>query len=154
MDLTELDAPIEQVAAMPVATLMSFEQALDADADTLKRRKETFTAALVRRFNEDAKKALLAEGKDTGTVNIPASNSTTLKVTFPKKVEWDQKLLGAALNAMKPEEARHYAKVELKVDERKFTAAPPEVQQALMPARTVKVGKPTFSFKIDEAEAA
>src|SRR6185312_13602651 len=108
MDLTELDAPIEQIAALPVVRLAELEKGLDANSDLLKARKDRFAGALLRRFDADAKKALLAERKDTGTVNIPASNSTALKVTFPKKVEWDQKLLGVALNAMKPEDARHY----------------------------------------------
>lgn len=154
MDLKTLDKAVADVAALTVSQLVELETALaSADAE-LKRRKETFHATLMRRFEEMAKRRLVAEGKDTGTINIMASNSTELKVNFPKKVEWDQKLLGAALNAMKPDDARHYGKVKLEVEERKFGAAPPAVQKALLAARTVKVGKPTFSFKADDAEAA
>lgn len=154
MDLKTLDKAVADVAALTVSQLVELDALLDAETAALKRRKDTFHAVMVRLFDERAKRELTAAGKDTGTVNVMASNSTALKVNFPKKVEWDQKLLGAALNAMKPEEARHYGKVELSVEERKFGAAPPAVQAALRSARTVKVGKPTFSFAADDAEAA
>lgn len=155
MDITTLNRPVAELAELlTVPDLQTLETVLDAEKDALKRRREIFDAILVRRFGEKAKTALVASGRDTGTVNIMASNSVELKVTYPKKVEWDQKALRAALDKMKPDDARHYAKVELKVDERKYGAAPPAVQKALLPARTVSCGKPSFSFKADEAEAA
>ena len=49
---------------------------------------------------------------------------------------------------MDPDVAAHYVKAEYKVEEKKFTAAPPDIHAQLMPARTLETGKPTY--KIEE----
>ena len=65
----------------------------------------------------------------------------------PYRDEHDYDLLARMSKAM--------AKVEVKVDERKFAAATPDIQAALSDARTVKPGKATYTFKkLDEQEAA
>jgi hypothetical protein len=155
MNIATLDRPVADLASeLMAADLVTLEALIDAEKATLKRRGETFAAVMSRRFDEKAKAALLAAKKDTGTVHVEAGNGIDLTVNYPKKVEWDQKALRAAFDAMPEATARHYAKVKLEVEERKFTAAPPDVQKALLPARTVKVGKPSFSFKVTDAEAA
>ena len=98
-------------------------------------------------FLERARDALHADGKDFGTTYIIAGN-TKLKATLSKKVVWDQEKLGLALQSMPEEDARHYGKITLAVEERKYTAAPPAVRQSLEDCRTVKVG----SFSIEEVE--
>src|SRR6185312_1366653 len=97
------------------ADLIALDAALDAETAALKRRKEVFSAIVARRFEEQARAQLTASGKDTGTATL-VSNGITIKAEFKKKVEWDQAKLIAAANAMKPEDARHYLKVEMKVD--------------------------------------
>jgi len=49
---------------------------------------------------------------------------------------------------MPEEDARHYGKLTLAVDERKYTAAPPAIRNLLEPCRTVEVG----GFTIEESE--
>ena len=51
---------------------------------------------------------------------------------------------------MAPEMAFHYAKVKYEVEEKKFTAAPPDIHAELLPARTLDTGKPTYKFKETE----
>jgi len=94
-----------------------------------------------------ARDALRADGKDFGTTYIVAGNRK-MKAIVRKKVTWDQDQLNNALNAMDPNDARHYGKITLTVEERKFTAAPPAIKAALEECRTVEVG----GFFIEEVD--
>jgi len=94
-----------------------------------------------------ARDALRADGKDFGTTHIVAGNKK-LKAVVRKKVTWDQDELGKALQEMPESEARHYGKLTLAVEERKYTTAPPSIKEVLEPCRTVEVG----GFSIEEVE--
>ena len=94
-----------------------------------------------------ARDALRADGKDFGTTYIVAGNRK-LKAVVRKKVTWDQDELGRALQEMPENEARHYGKLTLAVDERKYTTAPPSIKEVLEPCRTVEVG----GFTIEEVD--
>lgn len=94
-----------------------------------------------------ARDALRADGKDFGTTHIVAGNKK-LKAVVRKKVTWDQDELGKALQEMPESEARHYGKLTLSVEERKYTTAPPSIKEVLEPCRTVEVG----GFSIEEVE--
>lgn len=153
MDLATLDKPVAELSTVLASDLAALSAALDTQAAVVKRRKETLGAVLSRRFEEQAKAKLVQDGKDTGTVHLEM-NGLKLKVEFPKEVEWDQTMLSNVLDSMSAEDARHYAKVTIKVDERKFTAAPPAVKAAFAPCRTVSVGKPKFTFDVIDTEAA
>lgn len=98
-------------------------------------------------FLEQARDALRADGKDFGTTYIVAGNAK-LKATVRKKVVWDQDSLGLVLQSMPEEDARHYGKITLAVDERKYTAAPPAIKETLEACRTVEVG----GFSIEEVD--
>lgn len=151
MDLTTLDRPVADLSSeLMVADLATLDAALADVSAQLKRRKDTLHAVMSRRFEADARAQLAALKKDTGTATI-TTNAGEIKVEIPKEVEWDQERLTTALNGMNQDDARHYANITIKVDERKFSAAPPAVQAALRPARTVRAGKLKFSFK-DKAD--
>jgi len=94
-----------------------------------------------------ARDALRADGKGFGTTHIVANNMK-LKATVRKKVTWDQEKLGQVLQTMPEHDARHYGKITLAVEERKYTTAPPVIKQALEECRTVEVG----GFTIEEEE--
>ena len=94
-----------------------------------------------------ARDALRADGKDFGTTYIVAGNRK-LKAVVRKKVTWDQDELGKALQEMPENEARHYGKLTLGVEERKYTTAPPSIKEVLEPCRTVEVG----GFTIEEVD--
>ena len=94
-----------------------------------------------------ARDALRADGKDFGTTYIVAGNRK-LKAVVRKKVKWDQDELGKALQEMPENEARHYGKLTLAVEERKYTTAPPSIKEVLEPCRTVEVG----GFTIEEVD--
>ena len=98
-------------------------------------------------FLDQARDALRADGKDFGTTYIVAGNRK-LKATVRKKVVWDQDQLGNVLQSMPEQDARHYGKLTLAVDERKYTAAPPAIRDILEPCRSVEVG----GFSIEEVD--
>lgn len=148
LDLDHLDKAVDQLVAENWApmTLAAFQIKLGAEAALLKRRKETFDALMVRLYGDKARLAYQIAKKDTGVVHIAASNTLNLAVDVDKDVKWDQTILRAALDAMTPEDARHYGKVAITVEEKKYTAAPPAIQTTLLRARTVKPGKMKFTF--------
>ena len=94
---------------------------------------------------QQVRDALRADGKDFGTTTIIADNKK-LKAKIAKKVTWDQDMLRDRLNNMSPENAQHYGKIVFSVEERKYTAAPPEIKQQLEDCRTVELG----AFSIEE----
>ena len=96
---------------------------------------------------EQTRDALRANGKDFGTTTLVSGNKR-LKATVRKKVTWDQKELNDSLNRMPPDDACHYGKIVLSVEERKYTTAPPAIKVMLEPCRTVEVGG--FSFEEDK----
>ena len=97
-------------------------------------------------FYDQARDALRADGKDFGTAHMIAGNQK-LKAKITKKVVWDQDKLGSVLEAMAPEDARHYGKLTLAIEERKYTAAPPAIRSLLEPCRSVEVGG--FTVEVD-----
>lgn len=139
-------ADVAQVAAFSPLELAEIQRQLDHKTAILKARKEKIAAALDRKYGEAAHAKRLDAGKDTGSVRLDDGEFQIVADTS-KTVKWDQKLLVAALDTMPVETAKHYAKAEYKVDERKFSAAPPDVQALLAPARTVVPGKTTYTIE-------
>ena len=113
----------------------------------LKEELKDIEQQISHTFLNQARDALRADGKDFGTTHIIAGNKK-LKAKISKKVVWDQDELGVALENMPVEDARHYGKLVLSVEERKYTAAPPAIKQILERCRTVEIG----GFSIEEVE--
>lgn len=132
-------------------TLELFEAraALKSQMDDLKGQIDKINAELEKAYLQKAKDALAFAGKDFGTVTLVDGN-TRLKANVVKKVEWDQEKLSSAFDQMTIEEARHYAKVTLSVEERKYTSAPPNIQRVLEPCRTTSVGRFTVEMKEED----
>lgn len=139
-----------EIAELSPEVLNSLHWLVSDELVKARQREHKLHQAFELRYAAKASEALLADGRDTGTVHLP-DGRFDVTVNRPKRVEWSQSELRKALDAMTPEDAKHYAKVEIKIDERKFAAAPPAVQALLSPARTVKVGKPTYSLAEREA---
>ena len=91
---------------------------------------------------QQVRDALRADGKDFGTTTI-VDNNKKFKATVRKKDK-----LRDQLNTMSPENAQHYGKVVFSVEERKYTAAPPDIKNQLQDCRTVELG--AFSFEEDK----
>ncbi len=144
---------LSDLAALSASDL-SFLQARVGDEErVLKARSEKLNAAIDRRYSEAARAAYLSAGKDTGTIHIDDAGHD-VEVSVSKTVEWDQDKLASVLDGLPVETARHYAKAKFTIEERKFTAAPPDVRDLFSQARMVKPGKMRFVVKPAKAEAA
>lgn len=140
-----LDGLPSELAELPATILAELQGLVAEDAAIVKSREANLHAALERRYNERAAEARLAEGKDTGSAKL-ADGEMLVTVTAPKRVKWDQARLRDALDQLEPDTARHFAKLALSVEEKKFDAAEPRVRQILAAARTVETGKTAFAF--------
>jgi hypothetical protein len=153
--IEQLDLPVAELDKLTTAQLKTIQdQLVTADA-LMKKRKGVFEAALLRRFEKDARAEYTAQQKDTGTVRLaaPGSNLLELKVEVDKTVVWDQAKLFGVFNSMSKEDAAHYAKTKFEVAEDKYKNAPPAVKEKLKAARTVKAGKMKFSIVEKEIAA-
>lgn len=133
------------IDALPPQVLADLDWLLAEEDTVLKRRRKALHDAFERRYAGRASNALHADGRDTGTVHLH-DGTYEVTVTRPKRVKWDQARLRAALDALHPEVARHLAKVEIKIDERRFDALMADDKAKLMPARTVETSKATYAL--------
>ncbi len=145
------DLDIAALAALPPSDLARLLDLLDESADALKARKDKLATALDRKYGEAAHRMRIAAGKDTGVVHLD-DGAFDVAADTGKTVKWNQKLLIAALNSLPPETARHYGKAEFKVEESKYTGAPPDIQKVLAPARSVTPGRTSYTFKLKKKE--
>ena len=146
--LDEMD--IASIAALTAHELADLIDLLDKDATLLKLRKDKLACALNRKYGEASHRTRIAAGKDTGVVHLEDAGFD-VAAEVGKTVKWDQTKLIAALNSLPVETAKHYAKAEFKVDERKYAAAPPDIQKILAPARAVVPALETYTFKPKES---
>lgn len=129
-------------------TLELFEarDALKEEIANLRAKVKKIDDALKEKYLDTAREFLSHSNKDFGTVVFYDGN-TQIKAFVEKKVEWDQAKLANIFDNMSPEEAQHYAKLTLGVEERKYSSAPPSVKRALEEARTTSIGRFTVELK-------
>lgn len=134
-----------EIDSLPPGTLADLDWLLAEENTVNARRRKALHDAFERRYAGKASEALLADGRDTGTVHL-VDGSHEVTVTRPKRVRWDQAVLKNVLDRLAPETARHIAKVEFKIDERRFDALMEQDKALLTPARTVETGKATYAL--------
>jgi hypothetical protein len=137
-----LDLPIAQFELL-VSEAKANVATADAVLDGLK-------SILATRFERKAADARRAKGKDTGIVRVIEGDYEVV-ADLPKKVTWDQKAIGPALDALEAIGSdvpmSKLVKVEIKISEGMYEQLAPEHKAILQPARTVKTGKPTYSLQ-------
>lgn len=134
---------VGEIAELGPDTLEALATLSAEETVTASRRANNLHKALEQRYAAKASEALLKDGRDTGTIKL-ADGRFEVTVTRPKRVKWDSAKLRSALGMLDPEDARHLAKVDVKIDERKFSAASPRIQALLSDARTVETGKASY----------
>jgi hypothetical protein len=138
------------IAELPPDVLNDLHWLVSDELVKARSRENRLHQAFEARYSAQASEALLADGRDTGTIHL-SDGRFDVTVTRPKRVKWDEARLREALDRLDPDTARHFAKVKITIDERKFDAAPPAIRDMLAPARTVEVGKPTYALAEKEA---
>lgn len=146
MTLSDLDGmQIGAIAALHVSDLAVLLEDADDMAKKAKTYKDWLSGAMTIKYDDRVKAAFKDASKDTGTVHI-TDDGFDVEVEVKKSISWDSSILAQAFDAMPADEADHYCKCKLEVDERKYVAAPPQIRSLLEPARTMKAGKPTYAI--------
>ena len=144
-----LATPAGDLAALASESLFEFKN--DA-ADLLaiaKAISEHIDRALDLKYADRAHQLRLAANKDTGVVHFD-DGRVRITADLPKKVEWDQALLANldARIAANGDNPREFIDVSYRVSETKFSAWASALREQFIPARTVKVGKPSFRLAL------
>jgi len=134
-----------EIDALPPEVLADLDWLLAEEDTVVKRRRKKLHDAFERRYAAKASNALHADGRDAGTVRLH-DGAYEVTVTRPKRVKWDQVKLRSALDSINPEVAKHLARVEFKIDERRFEALMEDDKAKLREARTVETGKATYAL--------
>ena len=148
---------LEQAIATPAGDLAAhssevlFQLKNDA-ADQLtaaKAKADHVDRAIEFKFADRAHGLRLEAGKDTGVVHFD-DGRVRITADLPKKVEWDQALLAnlEARIAANGDNPREFIDVSYRVSETKFSAWASALREQFIPARTVKVGKPSFRLAL------
>ena len=130
--------------------LIESRKSLERDMESLKKDLQTINEVFEHKYGNTARDKLREAGKDFGSTSFMIANNIKLNATFRKKVEWDQVGLMATLDTMDQQEARHYGKISVTIEERKYSTAPPTIKAILEPHRTVDLAG--VSFKLEEVE--
>ena len=144
--MTEFTDYFEMDDQKLIESRRSLEQKIETDKEQLKVINDVFE----HKFGNIARNRLRELGKDFGSTSIMVTNNIKLNATFRKKVEWDQVGLITALDTMDQEDARHYGKISVTVEERKYATATPAIKAKLEPHRTVDLAG--ITFKIEDVE--
>lgn len=146
------DLTPEQISEFDAFYLYELQNWLADETATLKRRRTAFDGALDRRYEAKAALALKSAGKDSGTVRID-DGGMPVKCDARKNVDWDQEFLAARWKQIEAagEDPSVYIKATYTVPEAVYGNFPPHYKVAFNPARTVKVGKPTFTIEKPKA---
>ena len=144
-----LATPVSELADQSSVSLFRLKN--DA-ADFLAAAKaivEHIDRALDLKYVDRAHQLRLAASKDTGVVHFDDGN-VRVTADLPKKVEWDQALLASldARIAANGDNPREFIEVSYRVSETKFSAWASALREQFIPARTVKVGKPSFRLAL------
>ncbi|MDR4125531.1 hypothetical protein [Yanghanlia caeni] len=132
----------------PLSRLVARIAELAAVDQVLRMERRELEDIVHERLGTIAQAQRTAAGKQTGTVRFDADGYTVI-ADLPKRTEYDQKKLAAAIEALKKwgENPADYVSFEIKVSEAKYQAWPPAVRALFEPARTVKTGKPSYQFQ-------
>lgn len=148
-DIVSLDTiSPKDLARQPGGVLMLLQEELKAQQETLKKRNAVLFAALEERYAEAARDKLQYQGKESGVVHVN-DGDLVVDVEAKKSVVWDQNELAVLWERMikTGDDPLVYMKRELKVSETSLKAWPKNIQDAFLPARTVKSGKPTYTIR-------
>ena len=143
---------VAELERLPLAELEKLIQNVASAEESARHYKQLLHAAMHHRFCEHAAQLRQQAGKSTGTVRFEVDGFVVV-ADLPKRPEYDQAKLKGAVDALRKwgENPDDYVGIEIKVSETKYNAWPPAVRQLFEPARTLKVGKPTY--KLEQIEA-
>ena len=84
---------VQELAKLSEADLVDLSDKISQTSAWIKQLVEKFDLALETKYTSEAKKKLNENGLDFGTCELN-KKEYTVKVQLPKKVQWDQEILG------------------------------------------------------------
>lgn len=148
MTLDELPQhPPGVLDALPIEVLVNLKKQADAHLAHVSQMQAILHGVFERRY--------AAGLNGPGTVHRQ-DGGYDIKVTVPKRVDWDQAKLSGAVETIKSwgEDPAEYVDTKITVQERRYEAWPSAIRDLFEPARTVKTGKPQFAVALAKREAA
>jgi len=144
----ERETMFQSYFEMDTKNLFQHRNELKEKYDVAKKELALINEVLDAKHYNEARNELASQNKNFGTVIINTdSNHLQMKVNVKKKVSWDQVGLMQALDTMDQEDARHYGKISVTIEERKYTNAPPAIKSKLEPHRTVEMASTTYELE-------
>jgi hypothetical protein len=145
----ERDIMFQSYFEMDTKNLFQHRNELKEKYDIAKKELALINEVLDAKHYNEARNELASQNKNFGTVIINTdSNHLQMKVNVKKKVSWDQAGLMTTLDTqMDADDARHYGKISVTIEERKYTNAPPAIKALLEPHRTVEMASTTYELE-------
>tara|TARA_R110001583_G_scaffold95126_1_gene238816 strand:- start:51 stop:506 length:456 start_codon:yes stop_codon:yes gene_type:complete len=145
----ERDTMFQSYFEMDTKNLFQHRNELKEKYDIAKKELALINEVLDAKHYNEARNELASQNKNFGTVIINTdSNHLQMKVNVKKKVSWDQAGLMTTLDTeMDADDARHYGKISVTIEERKYTNAPPAIKSLLEPHRTVEMSSTTYELE-------
>jgi hypothetical protein len=145
----------DRVSTIPLYQIEMLLEDVSALKSQAKAYDDILNRELARRFADTSASSRREVGKDTGTVRFGCDGYTVI-ADLPKKVDWDQSKLSAAVDTLRnewSEDPAEYVDVKYNVSETKFNAWPKMIQKLFADARTVSSGKQTFKLEAQKDAA-
>lgn len=133
--------------ALPIDILANLQEQAEAHLADASQMVAILHGVFTRRY---------AQGLNSTGTHHRQDGEFDIKITVPKRVEWDQAEIAKAVETIRGwgEDPAEYVDTKITVSERKFDAWPSVVRDLFEPARTVKAGKPKFEIGAAKQEAA
>ncbi|UPT53093.1 hypothetical protein [Synechococcus phage Yong-M3-232] len=144
-DLTE--HPPAVLDSLPIDILANLKEQADAHLASASQMVAILHGVFERRY---------ASGLNSTGTHHRQDGGFDIKVTIPKRVDWNPAKLNAAVETIRSwgEDPAEYVDTKITVSERKYDAWPSAIRDLFEPARTVKTGKPQFVVSAAKREAA
>lgn len=143
-----IELPFGTLAKQPAHLFAALKQEALQRVLAARHASDVIEAALVFKYNQHARDARVAAGKDSGVVHF-LDDGVRVSVDQPKRIEWDQAKLAeiAARITAQGEDPSEFIDVTYKVSESKYNAWSAAMREPFERARTFKPGKPTFRLE-------
>lgn len=143
-----LDVSVGEAADLPAEHLALLLEESEALSDHAKKVEDRLHAIMTRRYAERA--AALRDGPH-GRVRIE-DGGYVVQCDAPKRVNWDDKLVRAGVERVREwgDDPDEYVQIKHVVPETRYTAWPSRIREVFEPARTVSVGKLSFTMSKKE----
>ncbi|MBF0423412.1 MAG: hypothetical protein HQL73_10515 [Magnetococcales bacterium] len=147
LDTLPESSPV-QLAALPVEQLATLMDEADAHLRRAQAIKRSLDEAVAHRYDNRTSLVRNQNQKPTGIVRFDDGPFVVI-ADLPKKPEWDQERLATIVGQIREsgENPMDYVEVSYRVPESRYNAWPTSIRKYFEPARTLKVGRPTFKLE-------